>query len=32
MNTFTDIRHAEQVNASTPLPAWAYLSAELLEL
>ncbi len=32
MNTFTDFRHAERITTVKPLPAWAYLSPELLEL
>lgn len=32
MNTFTDLRHAERIQGVKPLPAWAYLSAELLEI
>jgi phenylpropionate dioxygenase-like ring-hydroxylating dioxygenase large terminal subunit len=32
MNTFTDLRHAERITTVKPLPAWAYLSPELLEL
>ena len=32
MNTFTDLRHAERIQRVKPLPAWAYLSAELLEI
>ena len=32
MNTFTDLRHADRINTVKPLPAWAYLSPELLEL
>ncbi len=32
MNTFTDLRHAEHIQTVKPLPAWAYLSPELLEL
>lgn len=32
MNTFTDLRHLEQCTTVEPLPAWAYLSPELLEL
>ena len=32
MNTFTDLRHAEHIDTVRPLPAWTYLSPELLEL
>jgi phenylpropionate dioxygenase-like ring-hydroxylating dioxygenase large terminal subunit len=32
MNSFVDIRHAERIYATEPLPAWTYLNAELLEL
>ena len=32
MNTFTDLRHAEHIDTVKPLPAWTYLSPELLEL
>ncbi|HEY3148140.1 MAG TPA: Rieske (2Fe-2S) protein, partial [Dongiaceae bacterium] len=32
MNSFVDIRHPERIYETEPLPAWTYLSAELLEL
>lgn len=32
MNTYTDLKHAQRLQSSQPLPAWAYLSPELLEL
>jgi phenylpropionate dioxygenase-like ring-hydroxylating dioxygenase large terminal subunit len=32
MNNFIDIRHPERIYETEPLPAWTYLSAELLEL
>src|SRR5688572_27440560 len=32
MNSFVDVRHPERIYETEPLPAWTYLSAELLEL
>src|SRR5882724_11662619 len=32
MNSFVDIRHPERIYETEPMPAWTYLSAELLEL